>query len=126
MERPSFHDLSTSTYEFKDLSMFSSNHELDPDLINMVQDRPFSGAINEDSYIHLKEFKDTLGYPRHDTENREVQVVSFLYYRESGAMVHSHVGGVTGPVRPLVGLRKSEMRLHRKSRPPSLGLGGVA
>jgi hypothetical protein len=58
IKRPSFHDLSTSTYEFNDLSTSSSNHELNPDLIDMVQDRPFFSAINEDPYIHLKEFKD--------------------------------------------------------------------
>ena len=58
MERSSFHDLSTSTYEFNDPSTSSSNHELNPDLIDMVQDRPFFGAINEDPYIHMKEFED--------------------------------------------------------------------
>jgi hypothetical protein len=58
MERPSIHDLSTSTYEFNDPSMSSSNHELNPDFIDLVQDRPFFGPINEDPYIHLKEFKD--------------------------------------------------------------------
>jgi hypothetical protein len=42
MERPSFYDLSTSTYEFNDPSMSSSNHELNPDLIAMVQSHTFS------------------------------------------------------------------------------------
>jgi hypothetical protein len=31
-----------------------------------------------------------LGNPRHDTGNLVVEVVSFLYYRYGGAMVHLH------------------------------------
>jgi hypothetical protein len=58
MERPSFDDLSTSTYKFNDPSMSTSNHELNTDLIDMVQDRPFFGTINEDPYTDLKEFED--------------------------------------------------------------------
>jgi hypothetical protein len=58
MESSSFHALSTSTYEFNDPSVSSSNHELNPDLIDMVQDRPFFVVIKEDPYIHLKEFED--------------------------------------------------------------------
>jgi len=31
-----------------------------------------------------------LGNPRHDTGGRAVEVISFLSYREGGAMVHPH------------------------------------
>jgi hypothetical protein len=53
MERPSFHDLSTSTYEFNDPSTSSSNNELNPDLIAIVLSHTLSGAINEEPYNHL-------------------------------------------------------------------------
>jgi hypothetical protein len=32
------------------------------------------------------------GYPRHDIENHEVEVVCFLSHREGGAMVHPQCG----------------------------------
>jgi hypothetical protein len=47
MERSSFHDLSASTYEFNDLSTFTSDHELHFHIMSMVRYRPFFGAINE-------------------------------------------------------------------------------
>jgi hypothetical protein len=91
MERPSFHDLSTSTYEFNDPSTSSSNHELNPDLIAMDRSHTFSGAINEEPYDHLQEFEDVfiLGCPRNDARNLEMEVVSFLSHGESETMVHS-------------------------------------
>jgi hypothetical protein len=58
MKRPSFHDLSTSTYEFNDPSTSTSDHELHFHITGMVQDRPFFGAINEDPYFHLEEFEE--------------------------------------------------------------------
>jgi hypothetical protein len=62
MERPSFHDLSTSTYKFNDPSTSSSNHELNPSLIAMVRSHTFSGAINEEPYEHLQEFEDMCSF----------------------------------------------------------------
>jgi hypothetical protein len=62
MERPSFHDLSTSTYEFNDPSSSSSNNELNPDLIAMVRSHTFSGAINEEPYDHLQEFEEMCSF----------------------------------------------------------------
>ena len=45
--------------EFFESSPYSSsNHELDPGFIAMVQKRPFSGEIHEDPYEHLQEFKE--------------------------------------------------------------------
>jgi hypothetical protein len=58
MERPSFYDLSVSTYEFNDPSTSTSNHELYFNIMGMVQDRLFFGAINEDPYFHLEEFEE--------------------------------------------------------------------
>jgi hypothetical protein len=58
MERQSIYDLSTSTYEFNDPSMSSSNHELHFHITGMVQDRPFFGTINENPYFHLEKFEE--------------------------------------------------------------------
>jgi hypothetical protein len=70
MERPSFYDLSASTYEFNGPSISTSDHELHFYIMDMVKDRPFFGVINEDPYFHLEEFEELcscLGSPRHDT-----------------------------------------------------------
>jgi hypothetical protein len=58
MERPSFYNLSASTYEFNDPSTSTSDQELHFYIMSMVQDRTFFGAINEDPYFHLKEFQE--------------------------------------------------------------------
>jgi hypothetical protein len=58
MERPSFFDLSASTYEYNDPSTSTSDHELHFHIMGMVQDRPFFGAINEHPYFHLEEFEE--------------------------------------------------------------------
>jgi hypothetical protein len=57
MEKPSFYDLSASTYEFNDPLTSTSDHELHFHIMGMVQDRPFFGAINEDPYFHLEELE---------------------------------------------------------------------
>jgi hypothetical protein len=50
MEEPSFYDLSASTSTF--------DRELCFHIMGMVQDRPFFGAFNEDTYFHLEEFEE--------------------------------------------------------------------
>jgi hypothetical protein len=58
MEQLSFPQLSTPMGEFSEPSpSSSSNHELDPGFIAMVHKRLFSGAINDDPFDHLREFK---------------------------------------------------------------------
>jgi hypothetical protein len=58
MEKPSFYDLSASTYEFNDPLTSTSDHELHFHIMGMVQDRRFFGAINEDPYFHLEELEE--------------------------------------------------------------------
>ena len=59
MEQLSFPQLSTPRGEFSEASpSSSSSYELGPGFIAMVQNRPFSGAINEDPYEHLQEFEE--------------------------------------------------------------------
>jgi hypothetical protein len=70
----------------------ASGFELHPGYIALVGEQPFSGAEDEDPYDHLQEFEELYGYPRHNTGNLEVEVVSFLSHREGGAMVHPQHG----------------------------------
>jgi hypothetical protein len=59
MEQSSFQQLSTPRGEFYEPpSSLSSSYELRPGFIAMVRNRPFSGAINEDPYDHLREFEE--------------------------------------------------------------------
>jgi hypothetical protein len=39
--------------------ILSSGYELSPELINIVQDQPFSGDVSENPYSHLCDFEKT-------------------------------------------------------------------
>ena len=91
IEKLSFHSLSTSTYEFNDPSTSSlSDHQLHFHIMHMVQDQPFLGAINEDPYFHLEEFKKLCSLLVLPGETQEaIRWKLFpLSHRKGGAMVH--------------------------------------
>ena len=37
--------------------ILTDGYDLGPDLIAMIQERPFSGQVDEDPYTHLREFE---------------------------------------------------------------------
>jgi hypothetical protein len=62
MEKPSFQGLSNTSNEFIDPSTSTSIYGLNPDIIAMVQSHTFPGAINEEPYNHLQQFKDMCSF----------------------------------------------------------------